>query len=90
MSHILFFLNEKSHSVFTYFNKNCWTRRYSIIDYYPKYPDKNIKDVEYQNEIKNKLVVLESFLEQIYAKNINQDLQYVDLRFSNQVVVKYK
>ena len=62
----------------------------SIPFYLPKYPDKNITDINYQNEIKNKLVVLECFLEQIYAKNISQDLQYVDLRFSNQVVVKYK
>jgi hypothetical protein len=39
----LFFLNEKSHSVFTYFNRNCWTRRYSLIDFYPKWPDKNFE-----------------------------------------------
>lgn len=41
----LFFLNEKSHNVFTYFNRNSWTRRYSIIDYYPKWPDKNFEIV---------------------------------------------
>ena len=41
----LFFLNEKSHNVYTYFNKNCWTRRYSIIDFYPKWQDKNFEIV---------------------------------------------
>ena len=62
----------------------------SIPFYLPKYQDRNITDVAYQNEIKNKLAILECFLEQVYAKNINKDLQYVDLRFSNQVVIKYK
>jgi hypothetical protein len=37
----LLFLDGKSHSIFTYFNEDSWTRRYSIIDFYPRYPKTN-------------------------------------------------
>jgi len=43
----LLFLDEKSHMIFTYFNRNCWIRRYSIIDSYPKWPEKNFEFIFY-------------------------------------------
>jgi cell division septal protein FtsQ len=73
-----------SNKVIIYSNEN------SIPFYLPKYKDKNITNVDYQKEIVNKLVILESFLEQIYSKNIQKKPLYVDLRFSNHVVVKYQ
>jgi len=39
----LLFLDGKSHNIYTYFNEDGWTRRYSIIDFYPRYPEKSIK-----------------------------------------------
>lgn len=41
----LFFHNNKSHNVYTYYHRNSWIRRYSLIDFYPKWPDKNFEFV---------------------------------------------
>ena len=71
-----------SNKIIVYSNEN------SVPFYFPRYADKNIYDTEYQNEISNKLVLLKSFLEQVHVRNVKKDLEYVDLRFSNQVVVK--
>ena len=71
-----------SNKIIVYSNEN------SVPFYFPRYEDKNIYDTEYQNEISNKLVLLKSFLEQVHVRNVKKDLEYVDLRFSNQVVVK--
>jgi len=71
-----------SNKIIVYSNDN------SVPFYFPRYADQNIYDIEYQKEISNKLVLLKGFLEQVHVRNVKRDLEYVDLRFSNQVVVK--
>lgn len=72
-----------SSKVIVYSNEN------SMPFYFPRYRNKDIYNVNYQKEISFKLVLLKKFLEQVYMRSTKKDFEYVDLRFSNQVVVKY-
>lgn len=56
--------------------------------YFPRLAGKSIADKEYQDMIKNKLDVYQEFCDKILGSQ--KDVLYVDLRFSNQVVVNYK
>lgn len=56
--------------------------------YFPRLKGKSIVDKEYQDILKEKLDVYQEFCEKILGSQ--KDIMYVDLRFSNQVVVNYK
>lgn len=56
--------------------------------YFPRLKGKSIADKEYQDLLKNKLDVFQEFCDKILGNQ--KDVLYVDLRFSNQVVVNYK
>jgi cell division septal protein FtsQ len=56
--------------------------------YFPRLKGKSIADKEYQDLIKNKLDVYQEFCDKILGNQ--KDILYVDLRFSNQVVVNHK
>lgn len=60
----------------------------SVPVFFPRNSEKNISDLNYQNEILSKLVVLKNFLEKPFALLKEKKLDYVDMRFDNQVVVK--
>jgi len=54
--------------------------------YFPKYTDKNINDNSYQKELLNTLVKFNAFHIQ---KAVKENIDYVDLRFNGQVIVKF-
>jgi cell division septal protein FtsQ len=56
--------------------------------YFPRLKYKSIADKEYQDLIKSKLDVYQEFCDKILGNQKN--ILYVDLRFSNQVVVNHK
>ena len=56
--------------------------------YFPRSEEKNISDLNYQKELNNKLVVLKNFFEKSFASLKDKKLDYVDLRYNNQVIVK--
>lgn len=60
----------------------------SVPVYFPRSEEKNSISFDYQQEIKSKLVVLKNFLEKSFASLKDKKLDYVDLRFDNQVVIK--
>jgi cell division septal protein FtsQ len=60
----------------------------SVPVFLPRNNVKDITDVNYQGEIKSKLTVLKNFLEKSFASLKEKKIDYVDLRFDNQVVVK--
>jgi hypothetical protein len=65
-----------------------FTNDKSVPVYLPRMEDKNISDPNYQKEILTKLVVLKNFFEKSFASLKEKKLDYVDLRFDNQVIVK--
>jgi len=65
-----------------------FTNDKSVPVYLPRMEDKNISDPNYQKEILMKLVVLKNFFEKSFASLKEKKLDYVDLRFDNQVIVK--
>ena len=65
-----------------------YTNDKSVPVYFPRSAEKNISDLNYQNEILSKLVVLKNFFEKSYASLNQKKLDYVDLRFDNQIIVK--
>jgi len=56
--------------------------------YFPRLKGKSIADKEYQDMIRNKLDVYQEFCDKILGSQ--KDVLYIDLRFSNQVVINYK
>lgn len=50
----------------------------------------SITNKDYQKTLLNRLVFLNNYLRQIYPDNKDKKINYVDLRYSNQVVVKYQ
>jgi len=54
--------------------------------YFPKYENKNIGDLMYQKELVTTLLKFNAFHHQISMKD---NIDYVDLRFNGQIVVKY-
>jgi cell division protein FtsQ len=65
-----------------------FTNEKSVPVYFPRSEKKDISDLNYQNEILSKLVVLKNFFEKSFAALKEKKLDYVDLRFNNQVIVK--
>lgn len=65
-----------------------FTNDKSVPVYLPRSVEKNIPDLNYQKIILNKLVVLKNFFEKSFASLKEKKLDYVDLRFDNQVIVK--
>jgi len=65
-----------------------FTNDKSVPVYLPRTADKNISDLNYQKELVSKLVVLKNFFEKSFETLKEKKLDYVDLRFDNQIVVK--
>jgi cell division protein FtsQ len=65
-----------------------FTNEKSVPVYFPRSEKKDISDLNYQSEILSKLVVLKNFFEKSFAALKDKKLDYVDLRFNNQVIVK--
>jgi cell division protein FtsQ len=65
-----------------------FTNDKSIPVYFPRSEDKNISDLNYQKELVNKLVVLKNFFEKSFESLKEKKLDYVDLRYNNQIIVK--
>ena len=62
----------------------------SIPFYFPRSENGNIADPEYQKLLWNKLIVFKEFANRMLSREEANEYAYVDLRFSNQVVVNYK
>lgn len=52
--------------------------------------NESIANKEYQKTILNRLTYLNNYLSQIYPDNKDKKINYVDLRYSNQIVVNYQ
>lgn len=65
-----------------------FTNDKSVPVYLPRSVGKNVLDMNYQKEILTKLVVLKNFFEKSFETLKEKKLDYVDLRFDNQVIVK--
>jgi len=55
--------------------------------YLPRNMKESISNAEYQNLLLNKLRVFDSYIKQSLDNHLKKNVNYVDLRFSNQVVV---
>ncbi|MBS1516906.1 MAG: FtsQ-type POTRA domain-containing protein [Bacteroidetes bacterium] len=55
--------------------------------YFPRHNDKKIADKEYQNELNVKLRILKNYLNQYLAEQLKTKVNYIDLRFRNQIIV---
>ncbi len=55
--------------------------------YFPGRNGGSISDKDYQDLLKNKLVLFDSYLKQSLDNHIKKNVNYVDLRYSNQVIV---
>jgi len=58
--------------------------------YLPREFGISIANKEYQKTLLNRLIFLNNYLRQIYPENKDKKISYVDLRYSNQIVVKYQ
>lgn len=65
-----------------------FTNDKSVPVYFPRSENNNISDPVYQREITDKLVVLKNFFGKSYESLKDKKLDYVDLRYNNQVIVK--
>lgn len=52
--------------------------------------NESIANKDYQKTILNRLTYLNNYLTQIYPDNRNKKINYLDLRYSNQIVVNYQ
>ena len=73
-----------SEKVIIYLNDN------SLPLYLQRYKDRQISEPEYQKEISESITILKNFIEKMHSEIKDKNYAYVDLRFSNQVVVKTK
>lgn len=55
--------------------------------YFPRRYNESISNVDYQNLLLNKLMVFENYLKQCLDKHIKKQVNYVDLRYSTEVIV---
>ncbi|HEX2788452.1 MAG TPA: FtsQ-type POTRA domain-containing protein [Ignavibacteria bacterium] len=62
----------------------------SIPFYLPYSNAQDVKSKEYQEVVRTKMRLYDNFMNNIFSKIMTREIEYVDLRFSNQVVVKYK
>lgn len=60
----------------------------SIPFYFPR-NTKNLPPAEYQALLRTKLKIFQKFVETVLAKNVKEGYSYVDLRYTNQVVVNF-
>ena len=58
--------------------------------YFPRPKGLSISDAAYQEDLKEKLDVFQEFTDKVLGDSETEAFAYVDLRFSNQVVVNYK
>ncbi len=65
-----------------------FTNDNSIPVYFPRNDSKNISETSYQKVLINKLIVLKNFLEKPFIMLKEKKLNYVDMRFDNQVIIK--
>jgi len=61
----------------------------SIPFYFPLNKVRNGIDSEFTKKISGKIEIMKNFLEQIESKSILNNAEYVDLRFSEQAIVKF-
>ena len=55
--------------------------------YFPRDNKVSIADPEYQNTLLNKLIVFESYIKQSMDNHLKKNINYVDLRYKNQIVI---
>ena len=55
--------------------------------YFPRNNAAKISDTEYQNLLINKLRVFDSYIKQSLDNHLKKQINYVDLRYSNQILV---
>ncbi len=55
--------------------------------YFPRKKNESISNKEYQNLLINKLAVFESYLKQSLDNHLKKQIQYVDLRYDNAIIV---
>ncbi len=65
-----------------------YTTDKAIPVYFPRSVNLKISDSNYQKLLKNKLEVFKQFIHNVYPREKN--IESIDLRYSNQVVIKYK
>lgn len=58
--------------------------------YFPRERNASISNPDYQQMLLNKLEVFESYIRQSLDNHLKESTNYVDLRFSNQVIVNFK
>ncbi len=58
--------------------------------YFPVYDMKSINNKEITEELNFKTEVLKEYLDKIYPKQKNSKIKYIDIRFSNQVIVCFE
>ncbi|MBX7045543.1 MAG: FtsQ-type POTRA domain-containing protein [Ignavibacteria bacterium] len=58
--------------------------------YLPRETGLSIANKDYQKILLNRLVYLNNYLTQIYPDNKSKKINYLDLRYSNQIVVNYQ
>lgn len=55
--------------------------------YFPRKYNESISNIDYQNLLTNKLEVFENYIKQLLDNHTGRQVNYVDLRYSNQVIV---
>ncbi|MBV6479624.1 MAG: Cell division protein FtsQ [Ignavibacteria bacterium] len=55
--------------------------------YLPRGKNKNISDAEYRGGLDYKMKVFDSYIRSLGDNHLKENVQYVDLRFSNQIIV---
>lgn len=55
--------------------------------YLPRYQDRNISNQEYRNLLDKRMKVFDSYLKSLGENHVKENVQYVDIRFSNQIIV---
>lgn len=58
--------------------------------YLPRETEVSIANKDYQKTLLNRLIYLNNYLAQIYPDNRSKKINYLDLRYSNQIVVNYQ
>ncbi|MCY7361667.1 MAG: hypothetical protein LH629_06300, partial [Ignavibacteria bacterium] len=55
--------------------------------YFPREMNVSISNKEYQDLLKSKLFVFDNYLKQSLDNHLKKNVNYVDLRYSNQIVI---
>jgi len=67
-----------------------YTNDNSVPFYIPTKSLMKMNDAEFNNLVEDKVKMMDEFYKTVLLKNLDKEIEYVDFRFSNQVVVKYK